>query len=322
MIDEVDLKILSAIDTNARMTYIQLSKQLKLNKSKVQYRLSNLINEGIIKKFVTQPSLNKLGFFLAKFYLILSGMSSEEKNLFLDSLCKEKRICWVAKTQGQWDVMIGVFVKNVKELLFIKKEILRKYSRNIESLDVSLLGEGYTSQRKYLFTINPQNSKIIKDYVGEFSTSEKLNDHEKKILQLISNNARFNYVNLCEKLKLDVKTLKKKIKTLEDKKIIQGYVTFLDIKKLGYQFFKICIYLKNHEDLDKIINFGLNHPNVVHVIETIGSWDLEFEIETKSFEDLFKIEEEIKNKYPESIRKTISTIIEDEIKLDFVPSEL
>jgi|WetSurMetagenome_2_1015567.scaffolds.fasta_scaffold127799_2 DNA-binding Lrp family transcriptional regulator len=322
MVDEVDLKILSAIDTNARITYSKLSKQLNLSKSKTQYRLNSLIKEGIIKKFVTQPSLNKLGFFLAKFYLVLSGMNLEEKAAFFDSLYKEDKICWVAKTQGQWDVMIGVFVRNVNELLKIKKEILSKYGNYIESIDLSLLGEGYTSQRKYLFPINQNFSKTIKDYAGTNFVQENLSDNEKKILKLISNNARFNYVDVCEKTKMDVKTIKKRIKQLEEKNIIQGYVTFLDIKKLGYQFFKICIYLKNQEELEKIINFGINHPNVVHVIEVIGSWELEFEVETKSFDELFKIEDELKNKFSKSIKKTVPIIIEEEIKLDFIPSNL
>ena len=320
MVDDIDLKILSAIDTNARASYSELAKQLKIHKSKVQYRLTNLINQGIIKKFVTQPSLNKLGFFLAKFYLVLSGMNSEEKKNFLNELCKEESICWVAKTHGQWDVMIGVFVKNSKELLKIKKGILTKYGKNIESLDLCLLGEGHTSPREYLF--KTRKSQPIKEYSGEEFLKEELTKKEKEILKLISDNARFNYLDICGKLKIDAKTLKKRIKKLKEKGIIQGYVTFLDVKKLGYQFFKICIFLKNMKDAEKIIQFGVNHPNVIHVIETVGSWEIEFEVETKSFEDLFLLEEELKNTYPKSIKKTISTIIEDEMKLEFIPKNL
>lgn len=320
MIDNIDLKILSAIDTNARATYSELSKQLKISKSKVQYRLTNLINQGIIKKFVTQPSLNKLGFFLSKFYLVLSGMNLTERENLVRSLCEEEDISWVAKTKGQWDLMIGVFVRNSKELLEVKKKILLKYGNKIESIDLTLLGEGHTSPRQYLF--KTKKSRVVKEYSGELVPGVELKKDEKEILKFISEDARFNYLDLCEKVNLDVKTVKKRLKGLMDKGIIQGFVTFLDVKKLGYQFFKICIFLKDSKDMEKIIQFGLNHPNVIHVIESVGSWDLEFEVETKSFEELFYLEEELINSFSDSIKKIYSTIIEEEVKLEFVPKKI
>lgn len=59
-IDDIDSRILSTIDTDARLTYAKLAKKTGISKSKVQYRLANLMEKGIIKKFVTQPSLNRL----------------------------------------------------------------------------------------------------------------------------------------------------------------------------------------------------------------------------------------------------------------------
>jgi DNA-binding Lrp family transcriptional regulator len=106
---------------------------------------------------------------------------------------------------------------------------------------------------------------------------------------------------------------------MKKKGIIQGFVTFLDSKKIGYQFFKICISLQDQDALAHIVSFGIQHPNVVHVIETIGSWEIEFEVETKNFEDLFILQNELKNAFAPAIKKTTSIIIVEEKKLTFIP---
>lgn len=218
--------------------------------------------------------------------------------------------------------MIGMYVRSIRELSDAKMEFLSRYGKYVESMDVVLLSEGHTSQRKYLFPAQQNPPAAVKDFMGgnsEAGQAERIDDKEKAILRIIGNDGRYSYVDLYKKTGMDVKTIRSRIKTLEERGIIRGYVTFLDVNRLGYQFFKICIYLKSHEDSQKIVHFGIAHPNVIHVIETVGSWDIEFEAETKSLSQLFEIESELKNQFPRSIRKTNTTIIAEEMKLDFMP---
>lgn len=60
-------------------------------------------------------------------------------------------------------------------------------------------------------------------------------------------------------------------------------------------------------------------PNIVHVIESLGPWEIELEIETESLEDFYSITHKIRNQFPGIIKKTESVIISDEMKLDFFP---
>ena len=61
-------------------------------------------------------------------------------------------------------------------------------------------------------------------------------------------------------------------------------------------------------------------PNVIHIIESLGPWELELEIETESLEDFYNLTHQIRNEYTDIIKKTESVIISNEMKLDFFPA--
>lgn len=317
-LDLIDKKILLEIDTDARKSYSEIGKKLNIGKNNVQYRMNRLIEQGVIRKFVIQPSLAKLGLFLGKIYLQLSGYTKEEERTLYEYLEKDKRISWIAKCEGRWDLMIGVYIPNMGQFIDIKKDFFEKFEKFITSYDVVFLGEGHTSQRSYL--INKKS--IISDKVTTFMGKEKakVKDEDLRILKYIANNARFNYTDIANRFNMNVKTAQKRIKQLEKDGIIQGYVTFLDTKKIGYNFFKLCIYLKNYQNrLNTFIRYCLEQPNAIHVIESLGPWEIELEIETETLEDFYEITHNIRNDFSDIIKKTESVIISHEIKLDFFP---
>lgn len=316
-LDLVDRKIILELDTNARASFSEIGKKLGIGKNNVQYRIKRLLEDGVIKKFVTQFSLGTLGLFLGKFYLQLSGFSKETEKELYDYLLNAKRISWVAKCEGRWDLMIGAYVESLNQLNQIKQDFFKKYEKYITAYDVVFLVEGYSSQRTYLL-----NKKSTPKKIERFIGAEKieLDDKDKKILRLIANNARFNYLDVARNLNLNIKTVQRRIKDLEKNGVIQGYVTFLDTKKIGYNFFKLCIYLQNYQlKFNSFLRYCMEIPNVIHIIESLGPWEVELEIETESLEDFYNLTHTIRNDFSDIIKKTESVIISDEMKLDFFP---
>jgi len=316
-LDQIDRKVILELDTNARATFKEIGKKLGIGKNNVQYRVKRLLEDGVIKKFVTQFSLGTLGLFLGKFYLQLSGFEKEKEEEMYNYLIKDKRISWIAKCEGRWDLMIGAYVENLSQLNTIKQEFFKKYEKYITTYDVVFLVEGHTSQRTYLL-----NKKTIPKKIEKFIGKEKvkLDEKDRQIIHLMSNNARFNYLSIAQKTHLNIKTVQKRVKELENKQVIQGYVTFLDTKKIGYTFFKLCIYLQNYESkLNSFLSYCMELPNVVHIIESLGPWEVELEIETETLGDFYSLSHQIRNDFPEIIKKTESVIISNELKLDFFP---
>jgi|TARA_Y100000310_G_C20632028_1_gene789166 DNA-binding Lrp family transcriptional regulator len=316
-LDLIDRKIILELDTNARATFSLIGKKLRIGKNNVQYRVKKLVEDGVIKKFVTQFSLGTLGLFLGKFYLQLSGFEKDKEKEMYQYLIKDNRISWTAKCEGRWDLLIGCYVESMGQLREIKQDFFKKFEKYITAYDVVFLVEGYTSQRTYLLNKKTATRKIEK-FVGKGKV--ELDDKDKQIVRLISNNARFNFLDIAQKTGLNIKTIQRRINDLKNNGIIQGYVTFLDPHKIGYTFFKLCIYLQNYEKkFQSFLTYCMELPNVIHVIESLGPWEIELEIETESLEDFYNLTHQIRNEYSEIIKKTESVIISKELKLDFFP---
>jgi Lrp/AsnC family leucine-responsive transcriptional regulator len=297
-----------------------VAKKLGIGKNNVQYRVQKLVENKIIKKFVTQASIGKLGLFAGKIYLQLSGYSKEDEDKIYKYLQEDTRITWIAKCEGRWDLLIAVYVASMDEFIEIKKDFFKKYEKFVAGYNVVFIAEAHTSQRTYLIPGKSSFSRNIKHFVSKEIVT--LDETDKKILKAIANDARFNYMALARKFDMNIKTIQKRIARMEKAGVIRGYVTFLDTKKMGYNFFKLCIYLKDYENgIESFIRYCLEHPNVLHVIESFGPWEIELEIETENSEQFYAITHEIRNRFPGIIKKTESVIISDELKLNFLPEK-
>lgn len=320
-LDLLDRKILLELDTDARASLAEVGKKLRIGKNNVQYRLARMMEDGVIKKFSTMVSNAKLGFFLGKLYLQLSGFDKKSEEEFYNYLMNDKRIIWVAKCEGRWDLMLGMYVENIAQLNDIKWDLFRKYEKYINSYDAVFTVDAQKSQRSYLVHKNRKQiiaKKKISEYIGRGKA--ELDDTDKRILLAISNDGRYNYVQLGKRLGLNPKTVQKRIREMEEKNVINGYVVFLNRDEIGLGFYKVCIYLKDYQEKYKnFVEYCLQLPNVIHVMETLGPWEVELEMESESVQEFYDVVKEIRNKFSDIIKKTEFVIITDEAKMELVP---
>ncbi len=324
---EVDKKILTQLDISARANLKELARKIRSPYHVVSYRFEQLIKNGIIKKFVTEFGLGKLGYFVYKIFFQLKGLTKEREEEFFSYLVKHEDIIWVAKCEGRWDLMIAIYAKDVIEFSKIKDEIFRKYGDLIAEYDTTIIKEVYILKRSYL--LYPNESRIFpKNYKQEFyiagNETVRLDESDKKILKLIPDNARFKLIDLTKKAKLNVKTVSSKLKKLEAGGVVQGYTILINLNRIGYKFYKMIIYLQDigEESYASFMKFCKRHPNIIHLIEAIGPWEIELEIETFSDKEYYELGKAIRNKFPGIVKKIESVFISDEMKLVYLPARL
>ena len=53
------------------------------------------------------------------------------------------------------------------------------------------------------------------------------------------------------------------------------------LDKINYQYYKVLLSLINfsEEKEKELLEFCKNHNNIVYVLKTVGSWDMEIELE-------------------------------------------
>jgi hypothetical protein len=73
--------------------------------------------------------------------------------------------------------------------------------------------------------------------------------------------------------------------------------------------------------INKVISSLKNNSEVIHIIKSIGTWELEAEIESENIERIFNYIKSLKNELKETIKDMELVSINKELKLDFLPQE-
>ena len=129
-IDEVDYKILDELAINARMPLVDLTKKLGCSSQTVNYRLKNLIKNGVINAFRVNVDLSKIG--LQHYKLEIYLKDHKQRNAILNFL-KEQPYCDTLNVAIGWsDLEFEVIVENVQRLGQIMEEIDAKFPNTIK----------------------------------------------------------------------------------------------------------------------------------------------------------------------------------------------
>ena len=318
-LDNIDKKIIYEMEKNARLSYRQVAQKIGSKKEIVAYHFNQLLKDKIINKMMPVFSITKLGIYACKIYLKLHGIDKENEKKLYDFLISNKAVSWIARCTGKWDILIAIYCHDIVEFSIKKNQILSRFSRFIQDYDITLIEDALVFSRDYLIGKSVDYRKSL--VFGGKKESIQIKDYDKEIIRLIRNDARFSITEISEKIGVDSRTVIARIRYLEKKQVLQGYTIFLNLQKIGYKLFKLCLYLSDYKikDVDKLISYIKQNPNVIHIIKALGSWELEIEIE---YDDIYKTYDyinELKTNFPEMIKRIDLAIIMEEVKWDMFP---
>jgi DNA-binding Lrp family transcriptional regulator len=238
----------------------------------------------------------------------------------IKELQKNKKINWIAECSGEFDLIVAILCKNIKEFDDEKSQILQKFSQYIQNYSVGIMSETHIYQRDYLIDKSSQKEMFL---IGKLN-SIKIDEKDKKILKLISSNSRIQILDISEKTKLNVKTIISRMKKLEKENIIQAYKIFLDLNKIDYKFYKafISINKMDKEKFKEFLSFCNLNKNIIHLVENVGSWELEPEFEVENEDQFYEIINQMKNQFPDFIKKIQTIKIQKEHKAIYSPVDI
>ena len=114
--DKKDIEILKVIGENALIPLYEIGEKVNLSADAVAYRIRNMINSGIIIKFIPIINYISLDYNLHTILLNISTFDEKREELLKEFLSTNKNILWAAKTIGRFNVLIYLLVKNIDEL--------------------------------------------------------------------------------------------------------------------------------------------------------------------------------------------------------------
>ncbi|MFA6064659.1 MAG: Lrp/AsnC family transcriptional regulator [archaeon] len=309
-------KLLSALDENARASNAEIGKKIGLSKETTKYRIDQLTESGVIKRFRTVINYFKLGIVKYKLYLKLTNTNKEtlEKisKYFMQKTCTE----WVSHTTGRWDFVVGFLVHNANEMDDELQEFLDNFSDSVLERSVTT-----TLYLAHMSRTQTKDGKQTNKYLLYSSKDPKIeiDSLDEQILRIIANNARMPTTQIAHLTKTTPRIVAYKLKSLEKKEIILGYKTHINLNKIGKLLCKVIISLKhaNKKELNSFINITSALAGAVWPQRIIGAWDYEIDFEMNSYNEFQDRITSIKERFPELIKNTEFLIEHTEYKLDF-----
>lgn len=313
LLNNLDIKILAELDNNSKIPVTQLAKKIRSSREVTKYRLKKLVDSGVIKNFTTMINPAKFGFIIYKIYLKFQNLSIEKEKELLRYLNKNKKVFWLAKTDGAYDLIAGIYVENTMEFNEFLLNFIGKFSQNISSRHISNTVYVNPFRKKYLLQKSISTENVI---WGGIPEKIKIDELMRNLLKSIAENSRISIADICEKLKTTPKTIISKIKYLEKEKIILGYKITLNLSKINKENFKAIIYFQDitSKKESSFKEFCKTNPFITYYIKTVGEWDLELDIEISSYNEFNKLIKEIKTQFREIIRNIEGIHISEEIK--------
>ena len=153
------------------------------------------------------------------------------------------------------------------------------------------------------------------------SEKKEIDSKDLNILKIIASNARMPITEISKRTNMNSDTVAYHINKLIKDKIIQGFRTNIDFEKIGYQYFKVDVYLRDYKQRNKIINYIKNNPHLVAIDETTGVSHLELEFHLKSLNQLHDIMNDLNVKFPFALRNYKYFNIQKIHKYVFLPED-
>jgi len=316
LVDTKEKKILYQLDLNARQSDASIGRKVGLSKYVVNHRIKKLLKNGIIRYFYTMVDASKLGFISCRLFIKFQYDNPEKEKEMVDFFMSKPYAWWIPTIEGQRDLAVIIWTQNTYQFYEIIREVLEKYKPFIKDYNPGIYARFYQYRRAYLASMEKDESKAI---LTCFENRADFDETDIKLLKVIAADARMPTVEIANQLNITPETVRNRINVLIKKKVIQGFRPALDLKKLGYRWYKLMLDLEDVSKKKYILRYAKIHPNIVYAYEVIGGWDLELELEVESYDKFKEIMHEIRHEFSDTIRYFDYFLVYEEHRILYMP---
>lgn len=315
--DKTDMKILYHLDRDARISYSQIGRKLRLSPDAVQYRVVQMEKSGVIRGFYTVIDPSVLGYLSCRLFLKFKRTTPETEKEIIGYFVQHSQYWWVDSIDGFRDLGVAAWLESMGEFGEMKKELMEKFWQHVHLEQESVYSSFYLYSRAYLAGLETDEEKPAVLCRGKKADIDEL---DWKILGMVANNARASSLEIAKKTGVTPATVFNRMKEMKKKGVIVKFRPMIDLGKLGYYWYKIEFTLADYSVKKKMLDFFARHPNIVYAYEAIGGADMEVELEVESYEKFRVVLDQIKEKFGEKIESYQHLLWYKEHKITYIPA--
>jgi DNA-binding Lrp family transcriptional regulator len=313
-IDEKDIKLLYELSKNCRKPLNQIAKKTGMSREVADYRIKRLIENRIIRKFITEIDLLSLGFTKNVIYLEVIGVTGKQEEEIQSMLEKNPYVSWLVSSTGKWSFIFDLHAKDPNHLAELLDKIKENIGDFLGEIQVATLRDFNYFHSKFFGEETERKRQIQKQII--------LDEKDMKILHNLSDDGRISWIELAGKMSLTPEAISYRVKNLVSAGIIRQFYIFVDLQKLGFELYNIQIMLSSpgRQTEGKILRFLKTHPKVCFFYRpATGPWDIEFGVFVKGPGGLRKVMRELRERFPGKIRIRDTFLFYEEITSTALP---
>jgi len=131
-LDDLDLKLITLLSKDGRLSIIQIAEKLNTNTKIIQRRMKRFLDEGIITCYNVKINHKLLGFTQRKVMLNLNNNSKENVKKVISFLTANTHTIYVTIAIGQYDLEFEMMEESHKDFHDLLKEIKNKFPKLIK----------------------------------------------------------------------------------------------------------------------------------------------------------------------------------------------
>lgn len=290
-IDATDAKIIKILLSESRTSFTDIANECKITVTAVRMRYKRLWRDGVINGEKMRVNPHSLGYqHIADLGMITSVENEKEVRKFIES---KPYIGELIGPMGHYSFFGKVALRDLNKLRDIIEDL--ESDSNIKHVDALIWAEAVNVEFPQNLIIKPLDQKGTPKKVEPPSLNNniqapiELDDVDKKIASILSQNSRTPFKNIAAELQISSKTVIQRYKKLRKSLLTRSTIT-VNLHKLGYHALgNIYIKLSNRSKMPDIYAQLLRIPNVIVIIRLMGPYDLYCAIPLEDFEKLFEV---------------------------------
>jgi Lrp/AsnC family transcriptional regulator len=132
---------------------------------------------------------------------------------------------------------------------------------------------------------------------------------DKRILCELDLDCRTPLSQLAKKIRVGRNVVEYRIKKMEQERIIQQYISTLNLGLLGYKTYRVYFKINQTKNQKEFVDFILKNKSILHFLKTEGYFDYTMAIAVKSLKELDDFLMEVRTNFNEVIKECNVSIL-------------
>lgn len=316
--DLIDKKLLVALSENGRAQFSELAKHLRISKQVVQYRMKRLEEQKIIRGYITIINPSALGFMVFNKHVRFHTFEQKKVGEYVSRLLRSPEVTWVANTSGTYEMVYAIYARTPYSFAVMNRTLLENYVSTLQESTALISVQERPFSAQYI--LGGRRTKTTIETVSKEIKHTAIDGYEKKLLELLSTNARMTLVELANHLKISVDKVRTRLKRLKETGVIQGFTADIDPIALGYGEHMVLMNILGNKKKEKaFMTYLREHPNVIYEVQCVGEWNLTITLVAKDMREFDNFLQDLKSQFSDIISRYKTQVILDTLKYLHLP---